>query len=116
MQATRPRYEQVFFDWRGGPARPERAGGQPTGRSLCGCRVSRDLRAALAAYDAAPRCQSRPRLFQQTTPRTMLIEEVEAIWAPIAEDDDWSAFAAARGDRGNACGTGLYRPDGDFHR
>ena len=23
-------------------------------------------------------------------PRTMLIEEVEAIWAPIAESDDWS--------------------------
>jgi hypothetical protein len=24
----------------------------------------------------------------------MLIEEVEALWAPIAERDDWSPFAA----------------------
>jgi hypothetical protein len=24
----------------------------------------------------------------------MLIDEVEAIWAPIAEDDDWSLFYA----------------------
>ena len=24
----------------------------------------------------------------------MLIDEVEAIWAPIAEHDDWSAFDA----------------------
>ena len=24
----------------------------------------------------------------------MLIDEVEAIWAPIAEADDWSAFVA----------------------
>jgi hypothetical protein len=27
-------------------------------------------------------------------PCTMLINEVEAIWAPIAAGDDWSAFAA----------------------
>jgi hypothetical protein len=25
----------------------------------------------------------------------MLIEEMEALWAPIAESDDWSAFTAA---------------------
>jgi len=28
----------------------------------------------------------------------MLIEEVEAIWAPIAERDDWSAFHAKLAD------------------
>jgi len=28
----------------------------------------------------------------------MLIETVEAIWAPIAERDDWSAFAAKVAD------------------
>ncbi|MDF8332552.1 protein adenylyltransferase SelO family protein [Novosphingobium cyanobacteriorum] len=27
-------------------------------------------------------------------PQAMLIEEVEAIWSPIADDDDWSAFHA----------------------
>jgi len=36
--------------------------------------------------------------FQRTTPRTMLIDEVEAIWAPIAEHDDWSAFENALGE------------------
>ena len=25
----------------------------------------------------------------------MLIDQMEALWAPIAERDDWSAFAAA---------------------
>src|SRR5690606_31757839 len=34
---------------------------------------------------------SKP-LFLEEKPQTMLIDEVEAIWAPIAEKDDWSAF------------------------
>ena len=28
----------------------------------------------------------------------MLIDEMEALWAPIAESDDWSAFNAALGE------------------
>jgi len=37
-----------------------------------------------------------------------LIEEVEAIWAPIADADDWSAFEAKRAaiaEMGEAYGT-----------
>jgi hypothetical protein len=30
--------------------------------------------------------------FGRAEPCTMLIDEVEAIWAPIAGDDDWSAL------------------------
>jgi len=33
--------------------------------------------------------------FARPTPRTMLIDEMEAIWAPIAEADDWSALEQA---------------------
>ena len=33
--------------------------------------------------------------FSRLKPRTMLIEEMEAIWAPIAERDDWTAFNEA---------------------
>ena len=36
--------------------------------------------------------------FASERPCTMLIEEVEALWAPIAERDDWSAFAAKLAD------------------
>jgi len=28
------------------------------------------------------------------TPHTLLIDDVEALWAPIAESDDWSLFEA----------------------
>lgn len=50
-----------------------------------------DVRAALAPY--APR-SDRSDAFWQGQPCAMPIEEVEAIWSPIAATDDWSAFDA----------------------
>jgi hypothetical protein len=41
----------------------------------------------------------------------MLIDEVEAIWAPIAEEDDWSGFDRALNqieDMGEAYGMGNF--------
>ena len=32
--------------------------------------------------------------FSQSAPVSLVIDEVEALWEPIAEADDWSAFAA----------------------
>jgi hypothetical protein len=55
----------------------------------------RDVRAGLEARtpnDAAMRL-GHP-YFQRVAPHTMLIDEVEALWAPIAERDDWSMFEA----------------------
>ena len=49
------------------------------------------FRAALAAY--APR-KDRSHAYWQGEPCSMLIDEVEAIWAPIAAADDWSALNA----------------------
>ena len=48
---------------------------------------------ALLAGRAHP---GRPdhRYFRQPAPCTVLIDEVEALWAPIAASDDWSAFNA----------------------
>ena len=36
--------------------------------------------------------------FARRTPRTMLVEDVEALWAPIAEADDWGPFNATLGE------------------
>ena len=49
------------------------------------------FRDALAAH--APR-KDRNHAYWQGDPCSMLIDEVEAIWAPIAEADDWSALNA----------------------
>ena len=45
--------------------------------------------------------------FAAADPEEMLIDEVEAIWAPIAEADDWATFAAVIeeiGEMGRAYG------------
>lgn len=46
---------------------------------------------ALAAFETAT--DTHP-YWDDPAPQSMLIEEVEAIWAPIAENDDWSLFEA----------------------
>ena len=49
------------------------------------------FRTALASYE--PR-KDRSHPYWQGTPCSLLIDEVEAIWAPIADADDWSALHA----------------------
>ena len=50
-----------------------------------------DLRTALAPY--APR-KDRSHVYWQGEPCSMLIDEVEAIWTPIADADDWTKLHA----------------------
>lgn len=71
-------FEQAFFDWRGGRQRD-----YPDAAWV-------PFRAALASYEAAP----HHPYFDGPAPATLLIEEVEALWAPIAEADDWREFHA----------------------
>ncbi|MBB4613245.1 protein adenylyltransferase SelO [Novosphingobium taihuense] len=49
------------------------------------------LKATLAPYAATD--SSHP-YWSEAAPQSMLIDEVEAIWQPIAESDDWSALFA----------------------
>jgi serine/tyrosine/threonine adenylyltransferase len=85
-------YEQFFFDWRGGAASAERAARSPSADhySSPAFRPVADL---LEVYSPSADCKLDHPYFARQRPRTMLIEEVEAIWAPIAERDDWSLFA-----------------------
>jgi serine/tyrosine/threonine adenylyltransferase len=74
--------DHVFFDWIGGVER--RGDYRHPAFGL--------LRAALMGY------QSRVNLahayWSNDAPCAMLIEDVEAIWNPIADDDDWSLLNA----------------------
>jgi uncharacterized protein YdiU (UPF0061 family) len=71
--------DRLFFDWRGGRVPGDAVyAGAPFGR----------LTAALAGRE-------RPlmhRYWSDAAPCTMLIDEVEAIWAAIADRDDWAPF------------------------
>ncbi len=75
--------DRFFFDWRGGQFRnPEHYA--PEIVSLLD-QASRD-HCPLSATDHA--------YWHSADPCSMHIEEVEAVWAPIAESDDWSALHA----------------------
>ena len=54
--------------------------------------VSAQQRLAETARCLAPRQPTRPAFFERAEPVSLVIEEVERIWAPIAEQDDWTAL------------------------
>lgn len=84
-------FEQFFFDWRGGLHSAERAARSPSAEHYMG-ETFRPIADLLEGYVLAADCNLEHPYFARQTPRTMLIEDVEAIWAPIAERDDWSLF------------------------
>jgi serine/tyrosine/threonine adenylyltransferase len=91
-------WDQFFHDWRGGAVSAERA--KSSGQA--------------AAYDAPGFAPIREGLDKRTgannseaidhpywrrqTPVTMLIDDVETIWAAIDERDDWSLFETKLAD------------------
>ncbi|OYY90147.1 MAG: selenoprotein O [Sphingomonas sp. 28-66-16] len=79
LRAAGTPIDRFFFDSFGG-AIPEALGADYA-----------EARSLLADY--RPR-KSRDERFWQGAPCAMLIDEVEAIWARIAEADDWSALTA----------------------
>jgi uncharacterized protein YdiU (UPF0061 family) len=88
---TQAPFEQTFFDWRGGLASRERAAASPEA-ALYDAPEFQPLREALAEHETAPSARLDHPYFRRRAPCGMLIDEVEAIWARIAEADDWSAF------------------------
>ena len=73
--------DRVFFDWRGG--RDPGAERYP----------SEPFRALAAALDGRS-SPSKHAYWSDGGPCSMHIEEVEAIWAAIAERDDWAPLEA----------------------
>jgi uncharacterized protein YdiU (UPF0061 family) len=94
LHDTQAPYEQFFFDWRGGILSTERAASGPSAGHY-----DHDsfvpIREAFESYTPAGTTNLGHPYFSHAKPRTMLIDEMEALWAPIAESDDWSAFNAA---------------------
>lgn len=91
LSASRTPYEQFFFDWRGGGLSAERAARSPSA-ALYASELFRPVADGLERYSPVDGLNLDHAYFARRTPRTMLIDEVEAIWAPIAERDDWTLF------------------------
>ncbi len=87
------RWEPLFFDWFGGEASAARALGGPRG-ALYGEAAFTDLRHALAGFEPDRPERLEHPVFARDEPEELLIDEVEALWAPIAQADDWTALEA----------------------
>ena len=74
--------DAFYFDWAGGAQR----------RGDYANPIFDMLRTALDGYES--RLDLSHAYWSQPNPCSMLIEEVESIWKPIAETDDWSGFNA----------------------
>ncbi|MCX7357680.1 MAG: protein adenylyltransferase SelO family protein, partial [Alphaproteobacteria bacterium] len=94
LSETRAGWDQFFHDWYCGAASDQRAAASPQA-ALYADRAFTPIRAAIdARTGAGGDAFLRHPYFQRPTPVTMLIDDVEALWAPIAEKDDWSLFEA----------------------
>jgi serine/tyrosine/threonine adenylyltransferase len=87
------RWEPFFFDWFCGPASEGRALGGPRSALYDGP-DGRAFRDALASCEPDRPERLEAAWFARPEPEEMLYDEVEALWAQVAEHDDWSAFEA----------------------
>ncbi len=91
LETSRLPFEQVFFDLVGQV--PERMARSP----LSAHYASADWQELITALrQASPAENTMAALvhpyFQREKPVTILIDEVEALWAPIAQNDDWTGL------------------------
>ncbi|MEL6323997.1 MAG: YdiU family protein [Pseudomonadota bacterium] len=84
-------WPQVFFDWFGGPASEGRATNSPSAEYYARGDFA-PVRAALMGKVPDRPERLSEAYFQGDRPTSLLYDEIEALWAPIAASDDWSAF------------------------
>ena len=80
LSANETPLDLFWFDWRGG-RRPDGYAGFD------------ELAALIARHEPVPGARDHP-YWSDPAPCTMLIDEVEGIWAAIAERDDWAPLNA----------------------
>jgi uncharacterized protein YdiU (UPF0061 family) len=115
LEETKAPFERTFFDWRGGLRSRDRARRSPSAE-LYRVPAFAAVEAALEGFEAIDGDAGLGHpYFAGAGPCTMLIDEVEAIWAAIAEHDDWSPLVAKLGAIGamaEACGTAAEAANG----
>ncbi|MBY0420885.1 MAG: protein adenylyltransferase SelO family protein, partial [Parvularculaceae bacterium] len=93
MEKTRVPFDRVLYDWFCGAASESRAAASPLASHYREADFA-PVRAALCAARPANPERLSHAYFAQGAPCALLIDEVEALWAPIAASDDWGPLAA----------------------
>jgi uncharacterized protein YdiU (UPF0061 family) len=87
LGASEVAIDRFFFDWRGGRRR-----GPSPADAIYAAEPFAAFTAAVGSFE--PACSANHPYWSDAEPCSMHIDEVEAIWARIAEDDDWSTLEA----------------------
>ncbi len=90
MEKTQIPFERLFFDWFCGRASAARAEMSPAAALYRDEGFAPSKQKLISFAPVRPERLAHP--YFSKAPCTMLIDEVEAIWAGIAEADDWSAL------------------------
>jgi uncharacterized protein YdiU (UPF0061 family) len=85
------RWEPLFFDWFGGGEARALAGPRA---AIYGDEGFAEFRRLLADYAPDRPERLADPYFARAEPEELLYDQIEALWARIAEADDWSAFHA----------------------
>ena len=93
MTASEADWPQTFFDWFGGEESLARAAASPNASQYQSPQFA-EVKSHILAREPDRAARLQTDYFQAARPASLLIDEVEALWAPIAADDDWSAFNA----------------------
>lgn len=97
MGRTKAPWDSVFHDWFGGNASEQRAANAPNA-ALYETEEAKTWLSLFRTYEPDRPVRLAHPYFQRQTPVSLVIEEVEAVWAPIAEADDWSRFQSTLAD------------------
>ena len=97
MSESEAPWPQVFFDWFGGEASVARAKDSPAA-SFYTDDAFAPVRDGLSGYTADRPERLDAAYFQSSRPTNLLYDEIEAIWEPIDQRDDWTAFAQRLAD------------------
>lgn len=92
LEETQAPFEQVMFDLFA--ARRERLERSPQAE-LYRLEAFMPVAEKLLALPSHPQADPDHAYFRRSRPRTMLIDEMEALWTPITETDDWVPLNAA---------------------
>lgn len=87
------RWEPFFFDWFCGRRSESRARSGPRATRYAGPAFERFER-ALEPFEADRPERLEAAYFRRSEPEELIWDEIEALWAPIAEHDDWGPFQA----------------------
>ncbi|MEM8634082.1 MAG: YdiU family protein [Pseudomonadota bacterium] len=86
-------WHQVFFDWFCGGESAARARRSPNAEYYSASDFG-SVQGRLSNFEPDRPERLQLEYFQRETPCTLLYDEIEALWAKIADTDDWSAFEA----------------------